>query len=397
MEDYAEEDIRVDPADMNAAFKRGLRGSGVNYLEELQKMATNDYELEGEGEAIANAFGMMKRYIISGRKHITAFDLKDLIDFQLTPDIVNRIGYLAFQHDSLSPMSSLTKKKSGRGFESKASVDEYDDDFEDIEDEEGQQGGNLGSSDELYIEKSPSKSLPTKTPVRAADRYGGAKRTGDGSGDYSDVEDIEEETYDRRKVVRQERPEANVTPQVTRLHPRISPEVNYSSQRSEPHAAAVAGSVMSPPKPAVAASAAFLPVRKVGLAHTTSTSPSASTDATSSGPSTGASVTASRASTAGTAGAKRATRASRSSHNGRIKTASWIETRGWRLGEKIGSGAFGEVFQGLNDKVLTHIYRVFLHILHGWGAPLVRGCMSIADVAGNYHFHVNWSLPQDQP
>jgi hypothetical protein len=351
MEDYAEEDIRVDPVDMNAAFKRGLRGSGVNYLEELQKMATNDYELEGEGEAIANAFGLMKRYIISGRKHITAFDLKDLIDFQLTPDIVNRIGYLAFQHDSLSPMSSLTKKKSGRGFDSKASIDEYDDDFEDIEDEEGQHGGNLGSSDELYIEKSPSKSSPTKTSVRAADRYGGAKRTGDGSGDYSDVEDIEEETYDRRKdVLRQQRPEVNVTPQVTRLHPRISPEVNYSSQRSDPHVVhATAGSVISPPKPAVAASAAFLPVRKVGLSHTTtSTSPSASTEATSSGPSTGASVAASRASTAG---AKRATRASRSSHNGRIKTASWIETRGWRLGEKIGSGAFGEVFQGLNDKV----------------------------------------------
>jgi hypothetical protein len=346
MEDYAEEDIRVDPADMNASFKRGLRGSGVNYLEELQKMATNDYELEGEGEAIANAFDMMKKYIISGRKHITAFELKDLLVFQLTPDIVNRIGYLAFQHDSISPMASLTKKKSGRSFESKASVDEYDDDFEDIEDEEGQQGGNLGSSDELFVEKSPSKS-PAKTPVRAADRYD-AKRTGDGSGDYSDVEDIEEETYDRRKNVRQERPEPNVTPQVTRLHPRISPEVNYTSQRSDTHAAGV----MSPPKPAVAASAAFLPVRKVGLAHTTTTSPSASTDATSSGPSTGASVAASRASTAGTAGAKRATRASRSSHNGRIKTASWIETRGWRLGEKIGSGAFGEVFQGLNDKVM---------------------------------------------
>jgi len=44
-------------------------------------------------------------------------------------------------------------------------------------------------------------------------------------------------------------------------------------------------------------------------------------------------------------------RDSRVSRNGRIKTATWIETHSWRLGEKIGSGAFGEVFQGLNDKV----------------------------------------------
>ena len=33
----------------------------------------------------------------------------------------------------------------------------------------------------------------------------------------------------------------------------------------------------------------------------------------------------------------------------KFKTTSWIQRGQWRLGEKIGSGAFGEVFQGMSD------------------------------------------------
>ena len=33
--------------------------------------------------------------------------------------------------------------------------------------------------------------------------------------------------------------------------------------------------------------------------------------------------------------------------------SSWIAAREWRLGEKIGSGSFGDVFMGLNNKVRT--------------------------------------------
>jgi hypothetical protein len=34
---------------------------------------------------------------------------------------------------------------------------------------------------------------------------------------------------------------------------------------------------------------------------------------------------------------------------GRVRTTAWIHRGQWRLGEKIGSGAFGEVFQGMSD------------------------------------------------
>jgi hypothetical protein len=44
--------------------------------------------------------------------------------------------------------------------------------------------------------------------------------------------------------------------------------------------------------------------------------------------------------------------ASTSVSSSRGKTASWIVNKEWRLGEKIGSGSFGEVFQGMNNKVI---------------------------------------------
>ena len=38
--------------------------------------------------------------------------------------------------------------------------------------------------------------------------------------------------------------------------------------------------------------------------------------------------------------------------------SSWISAREWRLGEKIGSGSFGDVFMGLNNKVLGVLYYI---------------------------------------
>jgi hypothetical protein len=354
MDEYAVEDIRVDPSDMNLAFRRGLRGSGVNYLEELQKMAANDYELEGEDESISHCFDLLKKYILSGRRHVGEFELRDLQTFGLSPDVVNRIGYLAFQHDSISPLSSFVKKQPKS--DSKASMDEYDDDFE-VEDELDVQmrSAHLGSSDELYIGTSPPKGAAYSSK-RYESKSSGIARTGSNAED-----DIEEETYD---VHRNARPKVGTasgssvnTPQkqpTGRLHPRISPEVNYAQQQATRAADAHHSSLVSPPKPAVVASAAFLPTQQrpapTGLSKssvTSSPSASVSTSDAAAGP-----TSADRASTASSAGTKpRTGRVSRSSHNGRIKTASWIETRSWRLGEKIGSGAFGEVFQGLNDKV----------------------------------------------
>ena len=353
MDDYAEEDIRIDPSDMDASFRRGIRNSGIEYVEELQKMAMNDYELEGEGEEIARAFDLLKKYIQSNGSYIGQLKLKDLIEFNLSRDIVNRIGYLAFQYDSISPMSTLSKKQ--KSF-SNASED-YDDDFE-VDEEPDVQADcdHFESSDELYIDKSP-----IKTPTYVVNRYN-TKPSGIANTGSSDLEDIEDETYDNHRNNKQIH--NNSTPKVSHLHPRISPEIHYiSTTKQDSNTTSNRSShIMSPPKPAVVASAAFIQVSKPSFAHTHSAdytdTPTNNTNTTTP-TTTNNNNNNSRASTASGVLNKRSTtsnsRVSRSSVNGRIKTASWIENRQWRLGEKIGSGAFGEVFQGLNDQVISFI------------------------------------------
>lgn len=347
MDEYAEEDIRIDPSAMDSAFKRGLQRSGVQYLEELKKMATNDYELEGEGEAITMCFDGLIKYVTTRGKNVGAFQLKDLKEFGLSADVVSRIGFLAFQLDTMSPRSSQNNN-SRRGFESKQMSEEfYDDDFEDIEEDTHTPGGMyLGSSDELYIEKAS----PTKGP--AGNRYAPQPNTRPGfDGEASsDLEDIEDETYDVRKDFRKNVAVQGTPPPNRVTAPRISPEVNFAQN-------ARSANTRDPPavpalKPSVVASVNFMPVAKTstGLARTTETDSPGGPQSSSSGMGTGIADSASknRASTAGTVNGKRASRTSRS---GRIKTATWIETHSWRLGEKIGAGAFGEVFKGLNDKV----------------------------------------------
>lgn len=268
MEEYAEEDIQVDPVEIENAFKRGLKRNGVEYLEEVKKMATNDYELIGEEDSISQAFESLKRYI-STRGNIAQVRLKDLTKFGLTSDVVSRIGYLAFQFDSISPVNSINNRKN-RTFDSKQTPDDYyADDFEEIEDEADLKSKNESfqdSADELYEKKSP-----TKPQQSSGNRY--SRRSAQADGEGSDVSDIEEETYDMRKNVRTNGPSSNIhsnsnhnnhpsTPQQAtggHMYPRISPEVQMSPRRDSREAVPAL-------KPAVQASSAFLPVTKTGLA-----------------------------------------------------------------------------------------------------------------------------------
>lgn len=269
MEEYAEEDIQVDPVEIENAFKRGLKRNGVEYLEEVKKMATNDYELIGEEDSISRAFEGLKRYITQ-RGNIAQVRLKDLTQFGLTADVVSRIGYLAFQFDSISPVNSINNRKN-RSFESKQTPDDYyADDFEEIEDEADLKNKNESfqdSADELYEKKSPTK----PSAQSSGNRY--SRRSGQADGENSDVSDIEEETYDMRKNVRTNGLAANnnhnnshnnhpTTPQQAtggHMYPRISPEVQMSPRRDSREAVPAL-------KPAVQASSAFLPVTKTGLA-----------------------------------------------------------------------------------------------------------------------------------
>lgn len=52
---------------------------------------------------------------------------------------------------------------------------------------------------------------------------------------------------------------------------------------------------------------------------------------------------------ASTPSSSQSTTKSRTHSSGKIKKLAWINKGHWRLGEKIGSGSFGDVFQGMSD------------------------------------------------
>lgn len=139
MDDYATEDIRVDPKIMDQAFRRGLKVAKIAYLEELKQMAIDDYELEGEKTNIKLAFESLRKFIKSKPNSLNSLSVRHLEDFGLSKDVVERIGYLAIQYESVSP---IERQKNRSRIPSMAfSEDYYDDDFEDdeiesVEDEE---------------------------------------------------------------------------------------------------------------------------------------------------------------------------------------------------------------------------------------------------------------------
>ncbi|KAJ1409381.1 hypothetical protein B484DRAFT_193955 [Ochromonadaceae sp. CCMP2298] len=225
MEDYAEEDIRIDPAMMNAAFKSGLKRGKLLYLEELEHMATSDYELEGETVNISVCFSTVKKFFSTRERLFGEFELSDLIRFGLTSDIVGRIGYLAFQYDSISPKQGARKGFLAR--DAKHEDYDYDDDFEDIEDEENEP--RLEGSDELYVDRQGADvgggagARDRERERERADRERGDKHA-DSFDQYDAHFDIEDETYDNSRV----------------KLPRASPEIMYQNRRARAILAAAA-------------------------------------------------------------------------------------------------------------------------------------------------------------
>jgi hypothetical protein len=436
MNEYASEEIYIDPAVMDGAFSRGLQSAGANYLEALKNMAINDYELEGVEDAVITCFDTLQKFVSTkGKNVVDQIKLNDLVRFGLTPDVVSRIGYLAFQYESVSPVTR-NRQFSGDspvkgGVDNKHSFgdEQYDDDFEVEDDAEmahfRSQDQFLDNSDELYV--SPSKHSQQHAGDRgakyaASNRYD-SKRSGGRLSDTqrsSDLEDIEDEdeTYDTRRASlnrnhmkvspepvmphnnahcqphtnvpsnsssnnrdrdyydrdrdnSRERREystnanaGNTRQSNANLKPRESPEISYipNSRNINKDFSPIGSNSKVQPEP-------YQPVL-VHASHSGGNGPDSGGNNSSSSnqgslplPTTSSSTTTALG--AGTnnsnnsavygrnTSSRQSTASARSSRSrgGRGRTAGWIENKQWSLGGKIGSGAFGEVFRGLNDKV----------------------------------------------
>lgn len=265
-------------------------------------MALDDYELENatDQNEIDKCFDKFRKYILK-YPDFSVFRLKSLVEFGLSSDLAERIGYLAFQFERRSPIPNKNNDK--KFFRSSTSDEFYADDFEEIEDDDEvakRKDMNLEGSDE-YLNKNKHNNQNYNQNTNK-------------------IEDIEDETYNRNK---------------DRTYPKISPEVTQISTKSINNQVTI-------PQPIEISRYKKLNINNDNIIIDDKTISNNKNTSNLIGKSTSSSLV------------KESISESRSSSAGlkkRSKNPDWITKKSWRIGEKIGKGSFGEVFQGFNDKV----------------------------------------------
>lgn len=344
-EEYTEEDINIDPKLINDTYQRLLKNGKLVFLEDLKNMAINDHELESEASSISRAFEMMKNSIGTNGSKIENMTLDDWRRHGLKRDVVERIGYLAHYYDTLSPKG---RRKIVKQFSSatKSSEDNYEDDFEEVDEEEsintlrnnfmdGSQnnssiktGSECGSHNHRYDSKIDDEELTVDSKIKT--KAIAMTYSYDNDEVYSDIEEYTEEASlkERNSGPNSGSPPAKQQVQQRLLQrPTPSPPVELTKR---PNTMATV-----PLKPNTQVHR--LQVEKLNEPRRVQTADSSNKAVTSA--STSASTDARRHS------------ASTSVSTARGRTATWITNGEWKLGEKIGSGSFGDVFQCLNHKV----------------------------------------------
>lgn len=287
-------DSGYDGDSMDAAFRRGLKAGKLLYLDNLKRKALQDYELHGESGLLEKAFTSMKQHIGTSGARVNSTSLKDWRRFGLSEDIIDRIGYIALQHDSGGTAAPVAPAAAGRGPSVPKLVAQQSDDYEE------------------------------------------------------DFEEINEEDYQRAKQQQQQQQRA-----IAIAAAPASSSSKLSSLSSED---LVTPRMTSGPIPIPTA----MHLRNPAHSNNTSTS----TDSTPS-----------------------AVRSSKSVSSGGGGVPAWITKGEWRLGEKIGSGSFGEVFQAMNNKgKLFAVKRLAMSPSHS--SDLSKLLDEIALMRGLHHEHI---------
>jgi hypothetical protein len=162
--------IKVDQENMDIAFRRGMKAAKLIYLDNLKKKALQDYELHGEQVVVEKAFQQMKLFIGTSAQKLNSVSLRDFRRFGLGEDIIERIGYIAQQHDNtaVSLKGSAAVAPSPMSRTIIVSEDYYEEDFEEV-DEDTTRGRKRVSHTESVFQPKPSPDiLPIKANMKLA-------------------------------------------------------------------------------------------------------------------------------------------------------------------------------------------------------------------------------------
>lgn len=309
--EYIEQIIEIDSSMVQAAFRRGIIGGWLEYLNMLEERAVQEFE--GKEELMIDTFFNLKKIIENNPNSIP--QLNRCLD--LDANLVSRLGYLIIQIDSSSPTDHNHRTfNSTKTYDSTKSMsstvhsirsdcghsDDYEDDFEDDPDDENDRKGEYSSHviDDIKDQERNRNNY----------RYNNIHTSGK---DIKHEEvDFDEEDLD------------------------IFEDINHCDSPS------IKLNNIAQSKPATSKiTMGSKVVANVARPHSTGTAyhqrSYSSTEANE--PQSSESFGGGRSFSAGAQGRRKVT-----------ATPSWITKNEWKLGQRIGTGSFGEVFQCMSGK-----------------------------------------------
>ena len=311
------ESIEIDIAALEGAFTSGLQSKGPEFLHELQRRVARDEELTIYVRKVHDSLQLLVDFIGEGQPSDNTYkniSLREMGDFGMPEEAQYRVGVLAFEIESSSPDSTIRSLATDsqnvvgrreRGYEGDEEENVYHDaPFVDIP----ARAAAKRSHGRVRLLSSGSDGYACEYDKEDAD---GEKADVEG-GSYEDDFEIEDDGCYDKEGGDSGSEDSQGCDYAEDEHHLVAPVASYATVEPRRMQSAPVSRKTGVPVVAIAGSYTLSTPREGN------SKPRATT-----------------------------------SEGGRSKPAkaqpSWIIKHKWVLGEKIGTGSFGEVYQGMND------------------------------------------------
>lgn len=335
------ENIELDPEAVDRAFTRGLK-NGVNYLRDLEERALQDYELQGQNQmSIQLCFQSLSKFIAT--RGVKGLSVQDLEDFGLPMAFLPKIQQIIMMLDTHSPGHS-GKIGFYSGVGSPPTPAEV---LEELEDQYSEDDFDEFEEDDISEAKDEAKEL-------------GSNSIEDETREFKQPYSQPQQRQQQQQSQQQQSQQQQQIPKQQQQNLHYNQQRQQQSQQRQPQQPQQQQQQYDQQHEEEVKYMKAVPVPG-GKAQRPSTTDAVTYHENSSKLYTprydvvsGAANLPARASTGGPVSYNVETRLSTVKKKNKI--VPWIENNNWVLGEKIGSGSFGEVFQCMNDKVTFDLF-----------------------------------------
>ena len=364
-----DDDIQVDPRQVDEIFTRCLNKGAKSYLDRLERLSSHeiDFGLEAGG-TLAVGFEGMRKFLAQKKNGYQSIKVADFQDFGIPVNFISKIRYLVHRLDTASPRQSSTRPVSLNGRRSSAMTtssvqddcdDDYGDDFEDDEEDSrygadrkgGKRESNRSSKeiDDEILDIIDEEEEDGHSGAAVAPYPGGPKKVPESPGRYTRP-NLTNSFSLRPNSASGNTDSSSVTIITTSVNPSGSAAKRYdSAERIRPKMDSKYET--NNIKKIDARRADMPPLSPKRVANTVQRSASTPVVNMTGGSGSGSGTGSVSGVTSSVGSSMSGARASTAGLRRRVKNSTWINEGNWKLGEKIGTGSFGEVFKAMNDKV----------------------------------------------